>query len=399
MDNRRKIVMFRGTPVQSVVDQLKGAGITVLDDLPLINALVVQLPSLTLLGIDPALALLQTLSNLGVVLEVVDDLLTFIDPICPTTALPPLTPAGYRWGPQQIEVPAVDQQWPTIKGLADVTVAVLDTGIAFHPDLSGRTAPGYNAITGGGQPVDGHGHGTHMAGIIAADKDLLGITGVAGVEPRIKVAAVKVLDDNGAGYLSVVIKGLEWVLNNDIPLVNMSFGFSTESDTTPLKQAIQRLSKADIIMVASAGNRCTAGGASEDGGGDDDCGPAATCNSPLTAITAPAAYSGVLAVGATDFDGQTPAYSLSGSKLAVKAPGGAPDSGAPDNGQILSTNAGGIYGRGHGTSQAAAHVTGAIALALSLEPGLTSAEVRDLVRQTAVAGRIDVKNMIEALLP
>jgi subtilisin family serine protease len=180
----------------------------------------------------------------------------------------------------------------------------------------------------------------------------------------------------------------------------MSFGFSfsKQSDGTPLIKAVQKLYEADIIMVASAGNRCTARGASEDGGGDD-CGPAATCNAPLTAITAPAAYPGVLAVGATDSNGQVAAYSLSGPELAVWAPGGVPASGAPDNGEILSTNIGGGYGLGHGTGQAAAHATGAVALALSLEPGLTSSEVRNLVTQTAVAGRIDVKNMIEALLP
>jgi subtilisin family serine protease len=258
----------------------------------------------------------------------------------------------------------------------------------------------YNAITGTGQATDFHGHGTAMAGIITAVKNGVGFVGVAGVAPKINLAAVKVLDDTGAGYLSVVINGLQWVLNNGIPLANMSFGFSfsKDSDGTPLKKAIQSLFNADIIMVASAGNRCTAGGASEDGGGDS-CGPAASCKNPLTAIPAPAAYPGVLAVGATDFDGQTPAYSLSGPQLAVMAPGGVPDSGAPDNGQILSTNTGGGYGRGHGTSQAAAHVTGAVALALSLEPELTSSAVRNLVTQTAVAGRIHVKNMIEELLP
>jgi subtilisin len=280
-----------------------------------------------------------------------------------------------------------------------VTVAVLDTGIAFHPELSGRTAPGYNAITAG-QPADGHDHGTHMAGIIVAAKDQQAMIGVAGVESSIKVAAVKVLDDMGAGYLSAVISGLQWVYNNDIPLVNMNFGlsFSNQSDGTPLTKAVQSLYAADVIMVASAGNRCAAGGGSEDGGGDD-CGPAKTSDAPLTAVTSPAdLQEKVIGVGAINKDGEIADYSLSGPQL-VWAPGGEPASRAPDSGQILSTNIGGGYRLGHGTGQAAAHVTGAVALALSLEPGLMSLEVRNLVTQTAVAGRMDVKNMIEALLP
>jgi hypothetical protein len=278
--------------------------------------------------------------------------------------------------------------------------------------LSGRIAPGYNAITGTGPPADGHGHGTHMAGIILAAKDQLGMIGVAGVEPSIEVAAVKVLDDSGAGYLAGVIDGMRWVIDNNILLVNMSFGFSfsKQSDGTPLMKAVQKLYEAGVIMVASAGNSCPASTASEDGSGDS-CGPAKTCNAPLTAVTSPAAYRAwVIAVGATTFDKKVAAYSLSGPQLAVVAPGGAPASKAPDNGQILSTNTGGVYGRGHGTSQAAACVTGAAALALQLQPGLTPDEVRNLLTQTAVklpsyssnqqgAGRIDVKNMIEELLP
>jgi subtilisin family serine protease len=153
-------------------------------------------------------------------------------------------------------------------------------------------------------------------------------------------------------------------------------------------QAIQSLSNANKIMVASAGNTCTARGASEDGGGDN-CGPAAICSAPLTDTTAPAAYSWVIAVEATDYNGLTPAYSLSGD---VGAPGGVLISGAPDKGRILSTNTGGGYGVGHGTSQAAAHVTGAIALALSLDSDLSLQEVRGLLGRN-----LNVQHMINAL--
>jgi subtilisin len=206
---------------------------------------------------------------------------------------------------------------------------------------------------------------------------------------------------------------MKWVYDSDIRLVNMSFGFpfSNPSDGTPLMRAVQSLYDAGVIMVASAGNRCAAAPTTEDGGGDDGClggGPAKTCNAPLTAVTYPAAYQGlVLAVGATDRYDQITAYSLSGPELDVVAPGGAPESGAPDHGQILSTNTGGGYGRGHGTSQAAAQVAGAVGLVLRYHPEFSFVQVSNLLKTTAVdlgspsnkqgAGRIDVEQMINKL--
>jgi subtilisin family serine protease len=376
-DSRRKIVILDNPLTQEVFTLLAAAGITVLYSLSLINALAVQLPPLPPIGPDSALALLEDLG------EVYDDVLTFIDPICPTTAPPSLQ--EYRWGMQQIEAEAAHQQWPNPSQTGAVTVAVLDTGIQSHlVDLGGKIAQGYNAITDAmGQPPDAHGHGTHMAGIILAASNGVGVVGVAGVEPKIQVAAVKVLDDTGAAYLSVVINGLQWVRNNGIRLVNMSFGFSfsMERDGNPLRRAIQMLFNAGIIMVASAGNTCCAGGVCGEGGGED-CGPAATCNIPVTAITAPAAYQGVLAVGATAFNGQTAAYSLSGPQLAVVAHGG-----SKATGRILSTTKGtcpgGCYGWGSGTGQAAAHVSGAVALALQREPGLSLTQVKNLLQATA----------------
>jgi subtilisin family serine protease len=383
-DSRRKIVMLDNPLTQQVFDQLAAAKITVLYNLSLINALAVQLPDFPLL--DPALALLNVLG------EVYDDLLTSVDPICPTTAPPSLQ--EYRWGMQQIKAPEAHMPWPPpSRQTGAVTVAVLDTGIDhLHPELSGRIVQGYDAIfKTGGYTGDPRGHGTHMAGIILAKRNNVGVVGVAGVEPEVVVAPVKVLDPSGNVYVSAVIDGLQWVREHGIRLVNMSFGFafSNPSQGTPLMQATHKLSTEEgIIMVASAGNRCTAGGALEDGGGDS-CGPAASCNAPLTSTTAPAAYEWVIAVEATDVNGQIPAYSLSGE---VRAPGGVYFPGAPDNGRILSTDKGVGYAVGHGTSQAAAHVTGAIALALSLESDLSLQEVRALLGQN-----LNVQDMIDAI--
>jgi subtilisin family serine protease len=402
-DLSQQIVMFvDGTPLADQQQVAALSGSTVLYNLSLITALAV-------LTNDQGLAILKSkvqgvcnpsLDLLCVVAGVFDDVQTFIDPICPTTTAPP-RPPEYRWGMVQIRADdAHDNLWPDPSETNPVTVALLDTGIASHTELVGRIAPG-------------HGHGTHMAGIILANKGSGGVVGVAGVEPgapKIKVAAVKVLYDDGSGDLSAVINGLQWVYDQlvrnprSIRLVNMSFGFrSRETEDRPLREAIQKLSQVsqDIIMVASAGNACCVGGACDDSGGDD-CGPARNCTlSPQAAITAPAAYPEVLAVGATNINGQAASYSLSrGHGLDVMAPGGELNDRDPDKGQILSTNNVG-WGQGHGTSQAAAAVAGGVALALSLEPALTRPEVMNLVSQTAVAstGQIDVWNMIDALLP
>jgi subtilisin family serine protease len=395
-DSRRKIVMLDEPLTPKVLDDLEDAGITVLYNLSLINALAVQLPLPPLPPLpDPAL-LLDTLG------EVSDDVLTVIDPICPTGALPP--GSEYRWGMEQSKAHAAhDDLGPNPSQPGVVTVAVLDTGTASHSELNRRVVRGYDAIVKTeGQPGDGHGHGTHMAGIILANRNGGGVVGVAGVGPeasKVVVAPVKVLNNDGTGYVSAVIDGLQWVFNNrnnrGIRLVNMSFGFSfrNQKDANPLMQAIQELFRAGIVMVASAGNACCEGGVCEAGGGDD-CGPGANCSPSGTSMTAPAAYPEVTAVGALDSRGQIPAYSTySGPGPDVLAPGGAPLPGAPDDGEVLSTNNVG-YGRGHGTSQAAACVTGAIALAWSLKPDLSPQAVRNLVTRNAV---LDVRDMINAL--
>jgi len=192
-----------------------------------------------------------------------------------------------------------------------------------------------------------------------------------------------VLDSTGSGYLSDFLRGLQWVYNtnidsnpnNNIRLANMSIQF--RDNYHPLEQAIQRLHEIGVIMVAAAGNRCSSG-PPEESGGDD----AGACNPSQIAVTYPAAYSGVIAVAATDYYNHVTAYSRSGQALALHglvAPGGSHATGI----YILSTNLGGGYGYGSGTSQAAAHVTGICTLALALQPQIPFAEVLDLLTTTA----------------
>jgi subtilisin family serine protease len=132
-------------------------------------------------------------------------------------------------------------------------------------------------------------------------------------------------------------------------------------------------------MVASAGNRCSDDPGQDEAGGDEGDGP--TCDAPqTTSVKFPAAYPGVLAVTATDDSNQIAAYSLTGPEVAVTAPGGVRRAK-----RILSTFLGGWYGFGNGTSQAAAHVTGALALKLQQQRALSVDDVRWLLQQTATA--------------
>jgi subtilisin/minor extracellular protease Epr len=364
------------------------------------NALLIKLPASNITG-----ALSSLLQSLYV-LDVSTDPIGWVGQIIPF--LGTLGPEHYDWGLQWIHIPEVHQQWSTLKG-SGVTVVILDTGIDLdHPDLN--IGNGANALAGGGSndPVDNggdddHGHGTHMAGIIGATVNGVGTKGAA---PEATVVPVKVLDSTGSGYLSDFLRGLQWVSGTNIRLANMSIQF--RQNYHPLERAIQRLSAQGIIMVAAAGNRCSSG-PPEESGGDD----AGACDPSQIAVTYPAAYSGVIAVAATDFYNQVTAYSRSGPALDLVAPGGSYATGI----RILSTNKGegAAYGYGSGTSQAAAHVTGICTLALALQPQISFEAVLDLLKLTATplqdpqnppnnyppekqgAGLSDAEDLVEAL--
>jgi minor extracellular protease Epr len=214
-----------------------------------------------------------------------------------------------------------------------------------------------------------------MAGIIAAQENGLGLKGVA---PQASLVAVKVLDAHGRGSLSTLINGLQWVYNHQLQeqiwLVNMSLGFV--ADSVPLQRAIQLLYERGTLMVAAAGNHCSDAPGQDEGGGDEGEG-AAACDVSQTAVKYPARYPWVLAVTATDYDNQITDYSLTGSEVDVTAPGG-----VQEGARILSTALYGGYGYGSGTSQAAAHVTGALAL-MRQQAQLSLSEVQVRLLQTA----------------
>jgi subtilisin family serine protease len=166
----------------------------------------------------------------------------------------------------------------------------------------------------------------------------------------------------------------------------MSLGFP--ADSPPLRAAIEKLASDDrgTFMVAAAGNSCSDSGGQDEDGGDEGQG---ACPTPQPdTILYPAKYPTVIAVSATNSQDQITTYSLQGPEVDVTAPGGELDVSAPawqQNGKrILSTFLGGWYGYGSGTSQAAAHVTGALALKLQQQPALSLSDVPRLL-QTATS--------------
>jgi subtilisin family serine protease len=233
-----------------------------------------------------------------------------------------------------------------------VKVGVIDTGIDLkHPDLKANIKGGYNAINPLKSYTDDHGHGTHVAGIIAALNNSIGVVGVG---PNIDLYAIKVLNAKGSGYLSDVIEGLDWAVDNGIKVVNMSLG--TSQDVPSFREAIVRAYNAGVVIVAAAGNT----------GGE---------------LVYPAAYPEVIAVSATDQNNQIASFSSRGPEVDLAAPGV----------NIYSTYKGQSYATLSGTSMAAPHVTGAAALIidtkkcdLNLDGVCTPSEVKQRLEQTAV---------------
>lgn len=228
---------------------------------------------------------------------------------------------------------------------AGVTVAVIDSGVwAGHPDLHGAVLPGRNVLYGRDGREDIDGHGTAMAGIIAA-RGRGGERGILGIAPAAKILPVTPYND--AQFL---IEAIQWSVKEGAKVINMSFSVI---DFPVVHDAIRAAIAADVVVVASAGNS-----------GDRD-----------NAEEFPAAYPEVLAVGALDRQGKAAAFSQRGEQVDLMAPG--VDIRVADK---KSTRG---YAKGWGTSQAAAIVSGAAALVRAKYPDLSAAQVVDRLTSTA----------------
>jgi type VII secretion-associated serine protease mycosin len=236
-----------------------------------------------------------------------------------------------------------------------VTVAVIDSGVwADHPDLAGAVLPGFNVLGKGDGREDYVGHGTGIAGIIAA-RGRSGNRGVLGVAP-----AAEVLPVSPAGSPLVVTEAIDWSVEHGAKVINMSF---LTNGTEGLAAAVKRAAAADVVLVAGSGNDDEAGSDSE----------------------YPAAYQEVLAVGAADRAGKIAAFSHQGPQLDLVAPG--------VDVAVATSDPDSRYQRVEGTSVSTAIVSGAAALIRARYPELSAAQVVKVLTSTAAdrgpAGRDD----------
>jgi subtilisin len=260
---------------------------------------------------------------------------------------PDYSPQQVPWGIDRIGAPTVHSDGTTGRG---ATVAVVGTGIdGTHRDLRPNVDPGVaigqRAETGNEYPPwhDTHGHGTHMAGIVAAVDDNYGVVGVA---PEAKVRAIRVFDKQANGSAQSIVDSIEWAIDSDVDVINLSL--KVERGTADLRAACRSARKAGIPVVAAAGNT----------------------RGQTDHINYPARYDSVIAVGAVTDDESVMRDSMTGEELDLFAPGA----------NVLSTVPNG-FGTHSGTSAGAAHVSGAVALLTS--SGLDPLAAGDRLVETA----------------
>jgi subtilisin family serine protease/flagellar hook assembly protein FlgD len=254
----------------------------------------------------------------------------------------PSDPYFYKqWYLNKVEVP---KAWDMTKGSAEVTVAVLDGGIqGDHPDLRGKIVKPYNMISKN-QLLKADDHGTHVAGIIAANMNNQGITGIA---PNVKIMPVNVFKHGGASSFDVA-SAVYYAVANKANVINLSLGGFDPSTT--VEKALKHAHYSGVVVVAAAGN------------------------SANDSATYPAAYETVISVSASDQYDKIASFSNFGETVDFAAPGVS----------ILSAVSGSSYERFEGTSMAAPVVSGTIALMLSRNPLLTPDDVRRILTQSAV---------------
>ena len=262
------------------------------------------------------------------------------------------------------------EAWAILQGSSAITVAVIDSGVDYtHPDLAANYAGGDDFVFGDGDPMDDHGHGTHVAGTIAALMNNPTGTpaeseGVVGVAPNTRIRAYKVCRADGTCDDFAIQQAIARAIADGANIINMSLGEASYSQS--LDEAVQDAWNAGLVIVAGAGNDGT------------------------TAAFYPAALDNVISVAAFDEDHRRPSFSNYGSWVDISAPGNVIMSTYPVAACSASTTPGdmGCYAWNTGTSMATPHVSGAAALVWSRSDVTGNSQVVSILLNSADPGGV-----------
>ena len=355
------IVRFKDKPGQAELHAFKGLGGDV-------NSVFTIIPAIS--GRLPAKAIEALKNNPQV--EVVE-----LDYTVQALEYSSENELGNSWGADHINADAALAAGYSGEG---VKVAVLDSGVNFnHFDLrdnfdSSANELGYDFVSDDFFPEDVYGHGTHVAGILAAASNGFGVVGVA---PNAQIVALRVLDDNGEGTASRIIEALQWIQNynaahpdSPIRITNNSYG--TGSNSSQLEAAFDVLGSSGVLHIGSAGNDGSAAGNGNN-------------------VSYPAKYESVVAVAALDKNNLRASFSSTGADVEIAAPGVSVLSTWKDSTNFAGPQpfsfagyAGEYFIEANGTSMAAPHVAGVAALLMASDANYTAEAVRNKMNGTAL---------------
>jgi serine protease AprX len=286
--------------------------------------------------------------------------------------------------PQEINAPRVWNQGGSGRG---VTIAILDSGVAADPDLSQASNRILASVSFAGprdpNRPDVGGHGTHIAGTIAGD-GTRSAGQFVGVAPRANIVDVQVLDGNGNGRASSILRGMGWVLAHqaqyNIRIVNLSFGAVPQGSykTDPLAAAVEVATKRGILVVAAAGNGGPASGTVETPAIDPYVVSVGSTDDQATLSLSDDSLAWFSAWGTPTDSTPKPEMVGPGRRVvSIRVPGSTLDTHLPDH--VVTANNGSTYFRLTGTSMATAVVSGAAALILERQPNLSPEEVKKIL--------------------
>lgn len=263
---------------------------------------------------------------------------------------------GKQYALKNIEAP---KAWDITQGESDVVIAIVDTGIDLdHPDLEDKLVAGYNAVAPAQTPNDDNSHGTHCAGISA------GITnngqGIAGLAVGCKLMPIKVMTAEGRGSTAAIADGITWAVDHGADVISLSLGGpgGGQAMADAVKYAIDK----NVVVTAAMGNNGT------------------------NQMSYPAAYPGVIAVGASDTQDKTARFSQYGRWISVVAPGVDILSTTPNHDNYLNTSYPDKITKNYslmsGTSMATPYVAGLLGLMRSKYPQMDPAALKVKLEQT-----------------